>query len=35
MNPNKHESALAPFRHRAFTVLWLAALISNIGTWMH
>lgn len=35
MKPNKHESALAPFRHRTFTVLWLAALISNIGTWMH
>ena len=29
------ERALAPFRHKVFAVLWLAALISNIGTWMH
>jgi MFS family permease len=26
--------ALAPFRHRAFTLVWLGALVSNIGTWM-
>ncbi len=26
--------ALAPFRHRAFLVVWLAVLVSNIGTWM-
>jgi MFS family permease len=32
--PNK-ESALTPFKHRAFTLFWLAALISNIGTWMN
>ncbi|MEL6479881.1 MAG: MFS transporter, partial [Pseudomonadota bacterium] len=25
----------APFRHRAFTLLWLATVASNIGTWMH
>ncbi len=30
-----HESALAPFRHRTFLVMWVAALVSNIGTWMH
>ncbi len=28
-------SAMAPFRHRAFTFLWLATVASNIGTWMH
>ena len=29
------ESALAPFQHLTFSVMWVAALISNIGTWMH
>lgn len=29
------ESAFSPFKHRTFTVMWVAALISNIGTWMH
>lgn len=28
-------SAMAPFRHRAFTLLWIATVASNIGTWMH
>ncbi|WP_105104203.1 MFS transporter [Microbulbifer pacificus] len=28
-------SPWAPFRHRAFAVLWLATVISNVGTWMH
>src|SRR5258708_721050 len=27
-------SSLAPFRHVAFTVLWIATVVSNIGTWM-
>jgi MFS family permease len=27
-------SAFAPFRHRAFAVLWTATLVANIGTWM-
>ena len=27
-------SVFSPFKHRAFTVLWIATLISNIGTWM-
>ncbi|MEM6488183.1 MAG: MFS transporter [Pseudomonadota bacterium] len=26
---------MAPFRHRAFTLLWVATVASNIGTWMH
>ena len=28
-------SAWAPFSHAAFTVLWTATVVSNIGTWMH
>jgi ABC-type uncharacterized transport system permease subunit len=28
-------SAWSPFAHRAFALLWVATLISNIGTWMH
>ncbi|MFY0310455.1 MFS transporter [Leisingera sp. D0M16] len=28
-------SAWSPFRYRAFTLLWTATLISNVGTWMH
>jgi hypothetical protein len=32
--PNK-ESAFDPFKHSAFTIFWLEALISNIGTWMN
>jgi MFS family permease len=31
----KGPSAMAPFRHRAFTFLWIATVASNIGTWMH
>ena len=27
-------SSLSPFRHAAFTVLWVATVVSNIGTWM-
>ncbi|MEL6979583.1 MAG: MFS transporter [Pseudomonadota bacterium] len=26
---------LAPFKHQAFTLLWVATVASNIGTWMH
>ncbi|MGZ8164676.1 MAG: MFS transporter [Methylobacter sp.] len=29
------ESAFTPFKYRAFTLFWLAALISNTGTWMN
>jgi MFS family permease len=25
----------AAFRHRAFTVIWIATVVSNIGTWMY
>lgn len=28
------DSAFSPFKHRVFTILWTATLISNIGTWM-
>lgn len=34
-DPDSHVSALAPFQHRVFTVLWLATVLSSIGTWMH
>lgn len=27
-------ASLAPFRHRDFVLLWSAALVSNIGSWM-
>lgn len=35
MAMEKKESALTPFKYRAFRIFWLAALISNIGTWMN
>ena len=28
-------SPWAPFRHRAFAVIWTATLVSNVGTWMY
>ena len=27
-------ASFAPFRHRAFLLVWLGAMVSNIGTWM-
>ncbi|KIC43540.1 MFS transporter [Ruegeria sp. ANG-S4] len=33
--PAASNSAWAPFKHRAFALLWVATLISNVGTWMH
>ena len=33
--PPTSASALAPFGHAAFAVLWTATVVSNIGTWMH
>lgn len=35
MEKAHHPSALSPFRHRTFAIMWAAALVSNIGTWMH
>ncbi len=32
--PGRGLTALQPFRHRAFTLLWTAGLISTIGSWM-
>ena len=31
----KAVSFAAPFRHRAFAVIWTATLVSNIGGWMY
>ena len=28
-------SFTAPFRHLAFTVIWTATLVSNVGGWMY
>ena len=28
-------SAFSPFRHSAFTVIWTASVVANIGTWMY
>jgi MFS family permease len=32
--PARGFSSLRPFRHRAFTLLWAAGLVSTIGSWM-
>jgi MFS family permease len=32
--PADEEASLAPFRDRAFALLWVATVVSNIGTWM-
>jgi MFS family permease len=34
IQPGRGLSSLRPFRHRAFTLLWTAGLISMIGSWM-
>jgi predicted MFS family arabinose efflux permease len=31
----KAVSFIAPFRHTAFTVIWTATLVSNVGAWMY
>jgi MFS family permease len=33
-SPPGDVSSLSPFRYPTFTVLWLATVVSNIGTWM-
>lgn len=32
--PARGLSSLRPFRHRAFTLLWTAGLVSTVGSWM-
>ena len=34
-NPQSAAAAGNPFRHRAFTVIWIATVVSNIGGWMY
>lgn len=33
--PSGHRSALAPFRYRLFTGIWIATVVANVGTWMY
>ena len=35
MTKPKVDSAWSPLRHTAFRMLWIASLVSNIGTWVH
>ncbi|MGH8471058.1 MAG: MFS transporter [Gammaproteobacteria bacterium] len=32
---NRRPSAWAPLRRPLFRALWIATVVSNIGTWMH
>jgi MFS family permease len=34
-NPPSSAPAGSPFRHAAFTVIWIATVVSNIGGWMY
>src|ERR1700719_1716974 len=34
-NPQSVAPVGSPFRHRAFTVIWIATVVSNIGSWMY
>jgi hypothetical protein len=34
-NPQSVAPVGNPFRHRAFTVIWIATIVSNIGGWMY
>src|SRR5690349_14332701 len=31
----QERSPWAPFRHTVFTVIWIALVIANVGTWMY
>src|SRR5947199_7955524 len=31
----RHVSAWAPLRHPVYRALWIAQLVSDVGTWMH
>jgi MFS family permease len=33
--PQHPGSAWAPFRHRTFTAIWIATVVSNVGGWMY
>jgi hypothetical protein len=33
--PHSAIPAGSPFRHRAFTVIWISTVVSNIGGWMY
>ncbi len=35
VDPPRHGSGLGPFRHPAFTVIWVASVTANLGTWMY
>ena len=35
MRSSQAVSFVAPFRHVAFTVIWTATLVSNVGSWMY
>ena len=34
VSPGENISPWSPFRHSTFTVLWIATVVSNVGTWM-
>lgn len=34
-SPRAPPSAWDPFRHNAFTLLWIATVVANIGSWMY
>jgi predicted MFS family arabinose efflux permease len=35
VTPSESASALRPFRHRTYAVIWTATVVSNIGAWMY